>query len=94
MNEELRQAVLNAITELAETELLELVAEAAVTAVVEAGWFPAAGWEYAVREGDRVLETGFNTPGQADAWARREGKVGYTIRGRRVGVWENVPDFT
>lgn len=94
MNEGLHAAVLAAIAELAESELLELVAGAAVRAVVEVGYFPGAGWEYAVRQGDRLAEGGFNTEGQAGAWAVANlGKVGYTVQRRRVGVWETIPDI-
>lgn len=95
MNRELRQAVTVAIAELTESELIEKVAEAAVNAVIEVGYFPGAGWEYAVRQGDLVVETGFNTAGQAQAWAESQlGKVAYTVQRRRVGVWEAVKDFT
>lgn len=94
MNEELHDAVLAAIAELTETELLEMVANAAVRAVVDVGYFPGAGWEYAIRQGDRVLELGFNTEGQARAFAQANlGKDGYEVQRRRVGVWENVPDI-
>lgn len=90
MSAELNARVLAAIQDL---DVLELVAEAAVNAVLEAGYFPGAGWEFAVRQGDRVVETGFNTEGQAGTWARRHlGKVAYTVQRRRVGVWENVGD--
>jgi hypothetical protein len=92
VNEELHARVLAAITDL-ESGVLEMVAEAAVRAVLEAGYFPGAGWEFAVRQGDLVVETGFNTEGQADTWARRHlGKVGYTVQRRHVGVWENTSD--
>ncbi|MGC0237315.1 hypothetical protein [Arthrobacter sp. SD76] len=92
MNEDLRQAVRAAVAELAESELIELVAEAAVSAVIEVGYFPGAGWEYALRQGDRLVEGGFNTQGQAQAWADENlGKVAYLVQRRRVGVWENVP---
>ena len=95
MNRELRQAVTVAIAELTESELIEKVAEAAVTAVIDVGYFPGAGWEYAVRQGDLVVETGFNTEGQAVTWAESQlGKVAYTVQRRRVGVWENVDTIT
>ena len=94
VNEELRQAVLAAVAELAESELIERVAEAAVNAVIEVGYFPGAGWEYAIHQGDRVAEAGFNTEGQAQAWADANlGKVEYVLQRRRVGVWENIPDI-
>lgn len=92
MSAELQARVVAAIRDL-EPGVLDAVAAAAVNAVLEAGYFPGAGWEYAVRQGDVVLETGFNTAGQAGAWAEsRLGKVAYTVQRRRVGVWENVPD--
>lgn len=92
MNDELQARVLAAIQEL---EVLDLVAAAAINAVLEAGYFPAAGWEFAVRQGDVVVEAGFNTAGQAEAWAASQlGKVVYTIQRRRVGVWENVDAIT
>lgn len=73
-------------------DLVDAVAAAAVNAVLEAGYFPGAGWEYAVRLGDRVVETGFHTAGQARTWARGHlGNVGYEVRRRRVGTWETVP---
>lgn len=91
MSAELNARVMAAIQDL---DVLELVAEAAVNAVLEAGYFPGAGWEFAVRQGDRVVETGFNTEGQAAAWARRHlGKVAYSVQRRHVGVWENVQDI-
>ena len=94
INEELRQAVRSAVAELTELELLDMVAEAAVNAVIAVGYFPGAGWEYAIHQGDRVTEAGFNTQGQAQAWADANlGKVAYVIQRRRVGVWENVPDI-
>lgn len=95
MNEDLRQAVRAAVSELAESELIERVAEAAVSAVIAVGYFPGAGWEYAIHQGDRVAEAGFNTQGQAQAWADTNlGNVEYVIQRRRVGVWEDVPDCT
>lgn len=91
MSAELQARVVAAIRDL-EPGVLEAVAEAAVNAVLEAGYFPAAGWEYTVRQGDRVVETGFNTSGQAHTWAKRNlGKVAYQVQRRRVGVWENDP---
>jgi hypothetical protein len=90
-NEELQARVLAAIQEL---DVLDAVAAAAINAVLEAGYFPGAGWEYAVRQGDRVVETGFNTSGQARTWAKRNlGKVPYEVQRRRVGVWENEPEI-
>lgn len=92
MSAELQARVVAAIRDL-EPGVLDAVAAAAVNAVLEAGYFPGAGWEYAVRQGDVVLETGFNTAGQAAAWAESQlGKVAYTVQRRRVSVWENVPD--
>lgn len=88
---DLQARVLAAIQEL---DVIDAVAAAAINAVLEAGYFPGAGWEYGVRQRDRVVETGFNTAGQAEAWARRHlGKVAYVVQRRRVGVWENVPDI-
>lgn len=90
MSAELQARVVAAIRDL-EPGVLESVAAAAVNAVLEAGYFPAAGWEFAVRQGDLVVETGFNTDGQAVTWAVSQlGKAAYTIQRRRVGVWENV----
>lgn len=95
INEELRQAVRSAVAELTDRALLDMVAEAAVSAVIEVGYFPGASWEYAIHQGDRVAEAGFNTQGQAQAWADANlGKVEYVIQRRRVGVWENVPNIT
>jgi len=92
INEELRQAVRSAVAELTELELLDMVAEAAVNAVIAVGYFPGAGWEYAIHQGDRVVEAGFNTEGQALAWADENlGKVAYAVQRRRVGVWEDIP---
>ncbi len=92
MSEDLQARVLAAIREL---DVVDLVAAAAINAVLEAGYFPGAGWEFAVRQGDRVVETGFNTEGQAVTWAeRRLGKVEYTVQRRRVGVWENADTIT
>lgn len=90
MNEDLHAAVLNKITDVVESEdFLAQVADAAVQAVLEAGYFKAAGVEYVVRQGDRVVETGFNTEGQARAWAReRLGDVPYDVQFRRIGVLE------
>lgn len=89
---DLQARVLAAIREL---DVIDAVAAAAINAVLEAGYFPGAGWEFAVRQGDRVVETGFNTEGQAVTWAERHlGKVGYTVRRRRVGVWENTDTIT
>ena len=94
MTDALHGAVLAAIAELAESELIDVVAGAAVRAVIDAGYFPGAGWEYAVRQGDRLAEGGFNTEGQAHSWAATHlGKVGYTVQRRRVGVWETIPNI-
>jgi hypothetical protein len=92
---ELQARVVAAIRDL-EPGVLDAVAAAAVNAVLEAGYFPAAGWEYTVRQGDIVLETGFNTSGQAHKWAKRNhlGKETYQVQRRRVGVWENEPEIT
>lgn len=89
MNPDLQARVLAAIQEL---DVMEAMAAAAINAVLEAGYFPGAGWEYAVRQGDRVVETGFNTSGQAHTWAESLGNVAYEVQRRRVGVWENDPD--
>lgn len=90
MSQDLHERVLAAIQDL-EPGVLDAVAAAAVEAVLEAGYFPGAGWEFAVRQGDRVVETGFNTEGQARSWADSQlGKVAYTVQRRRVGVWENT----
>lgn len=90
MSAELQARVVAAIRDL-EPGVLDAVAEAAVNAVLEAGYFPAAGWEYAVRQGDLVVETGFNTEGQASTWADSAlGKAAYLVQRRRVGVWENA----
>lgn len=92
MNEDLHAAVLHAITDVVEAEdFVARIADAAVQAVVDAGYFRAAGVEYVVRRGDRVVEAGFNTEGQARAWARQNiGNVPYEVQFRRVGVWEPV----
>lgn len=90
MSADLQARVLAAIREL---DVIDAVAAAAINAVLEAGYFPAAGWEYTVRQGDIVLEAGFHTSGQARAWAVLNlGKEAYQVQRRRVGVWENVPD--
>lgn len=90
MSADLQARVVAAIRDL-EPGVLEAVAEAAVNAVLEAGYFPAAGWEYAIRQGDLVIETGFNTEGQALRWATSQlGKAVYMIQRRRVAVWENT----
>lgn len=90
MSEDLRALVLQRITDVVESEdFLARVADAAVQAVRDEGYFRAAGAEYAVRVGDRVVEAGFNTGGQARAWARRElGNAVYVVQSRPVGVWE------
>jgi hypothetical protein len=51
------------------------------------GWVKTAGWEYAVMAGDVTHEVGFNTEGQARAWAD-ENPGRYVIERRPVGVWE------
>lgn len=90
MNEDLHAAVLHKITDVVESEdFLARVADAAVAAVLEAGYFKAAGVEFVVRQGDLVVETGFNTEGQARAWADQHlGNVPYEVQFRRVGVLE------
>jgi hypothetical protein len=91
VSSELQARVLAAIQEL---DVVDAIAAAAINAVLEAGYFPGAGWEFAVRQGDVVVETGFNTAGQARAWAAANlGNVAYSVQRRRVAVWENVPDI-
>lgn len=90
MNEELQQAVLAAITDVAEEQdFLHLVAAAAAQAVTDLGYFKAAGTEYAIRRGTVIEEIGFNTEGQAEKWARThlpKDSV-FEIPSRPVGVW-------
>jgi len=90
MTEDLHAAVLHRITDVVESEdFLTRIADAVVEAVTEAGYFPAAGVEYAVRRGDRILEAGFNTEAQAHAWATSHlGNIPYEVPHRPVGVWE------
>jgi hypothetical protein len=91
MNEELFEAVRTAITDAAAPEyLLTLQAQAAVEAVLAAGWVKAHGWEYAVKRGDVTLGAGFNTLEQAQAYA--PGLAGAVIVRRPVGVWEPVEE--
>lgn len=92
--EELQAAVRQAVndSEVAASnpdDLLTLQATAAVGAVLRLGWVKAAGWEYAVMEGDVTAEIGFNTEGQALAWV--EANPGrYVVERRPVGVWERL----
>lgn len=92
MNEDLHAAVLHRITDVVESEdFLARIADAAVAAVLDQGYFRAAGVEFAVRVGDRVVEAGFNTEGQARAWAAANlGNAEYGVHSRPVGVWEPV----
>ena len=87
MNEDLFEAVREAITDAAAPEdILTRLAQAAVQAVVEAGWVQAHGFEYAVRRGDVLVAQSFNTFEQAAAEAA--GVSGAEIVRRPVGVWE------
>ena len=89
MNEELFEAVREAITDAAAPEdILILQAKAAVRAVVEAGWVQAHGFEYAVKRGDVIVAQSFNTFEQAEAYA--PGLPGVEIVRRPVGVWESA----
>jgi len=70
-------------------DLLTLQARAAAEAVERLGYVEAHGVEYAVKRGDVVLESGFNTEEQARLWVeRRLGAVEVQIVRRWVGVWE------
>lgn len=89
MNEELFEAVRTAITDAAAPDyLLTLQAQAAVEAVLAAGWVKAHGMEYAIKRGDVTVAAGFNTLEQAQAYAPRV--PGAEIVRRPVGVWEPV----
>jgi len=71
-------------------DLLTLQARAAAEAVERLGYVEAHGVEYAVKRGDVVLESGFNTAEQARLWVdRRWGADEEVVIVRRwVGVWE------
>lgn len=91
MNEELFEAVREAITDAAAPEaILTLQAHAAVRAVLESGWVQAHGYEYAVKRGDVLVAQSFNTFEQAAAEA--DGLPGAEIVRRPVGVWEPAED--
>lgn len=72
-------------------DLLTLQATAAVGAMTRLGWFKAAGTEYAVKRGDVTDEVGFNTEAQARSWGFRHLTEPFTVHGRPVGVWEQLP---
>lgn len=94
MNELLLAAVRQAINDSeaaagSPDDLLTLQARAAAEAVERLGYVEAHGVEYAVKRGDVVLESGFNTEEQARLWVeRRLGAVEVQIVRRWVGVWE------
>ncbi|MFJ4286445.1 hypothetical protein ACIPY0_12440 [Paenarthrobacter nicotinovorans] len=91
MSEDIHSTVLAAITEIAETEdFLTVVATAVTEALTEAGYFKAAGTEYAIRRGTVIEEIGFNTEGQAEKWAATHlpENSTYEIPRRPVGVWQ------
>jgi hypothetical protein len=91
VNEELFEAVRSAITDAAAPEaVLTLQAQAAVQAVLAAGWVKAHGHEYAVKRGDVLVAQSFNTLEQAQAYA--PGLPGAEIVRRPVGVWEPVEE--
>jgi hypothetical protein len=92
--EELHAAVRQAINDSESAagspdHLLDLQASAAVGAMLRLGWIKAAGWEYAVMDGDVTAEVGFNTEGQALAWVEAHPGV-YVVERRPVGVWEQL----
>lgn len=91
MSDEIHQTVLAALTEIAETEdILTVIATAVTTALTTAGYFKAAGTEYAIRKGTAIEEIGFNTEGQALQWAETHlpKNTLFEIPKRPVGVWQ------
>lgn len=66
--------------------LLDVQAAAAVEAVERLGYVLAHGVEFAVKAGDVVLASGFNT----EAYAREVAPPGAYVTRRWVGVWEPV----
>lgn len=91
MTDELQQAVLAAITDVAESEdLANVVSTAVAQAIQDLGYFKAAGTEYAIRRGTVIEEIGFNTEGQATKWAATNLPDGatFTVQSRPVGVWQ------
>ncbi|ASN20662.1 hypothetical protein [Arthrobacter sp. YN] len=91
MSADIHQTVLAALTEVAETEdFLTVVAAAVTEALTTAGYFKAAGTEYAIRRGTVIEEIGFNTEGQAMKWAETHlpKNTLFEIPKRPVGVWQ------
>jgi hypothetical protein len=92
MNDELVSAVREAIEEATHPDdILTVQAQAAVEAMIRAGWVQAYGYEYAVKRGDVIVEAGFNTLEQAEAYAPN--LPGAVIQRRPVGVWEDVEEL-
>lgn len=101
MNDELRDAIQQAIQEATNAdELLHAQAAAAAEAVVRLGFMQSAGWEYALRREDVLLGQSFNTREQLDAWAHvslgldpdEPLPADLVVVRRPVGFWETAPE--
>lgn len=71
-------------------DLLTLQARAAVEVVERLGYVEAHGEEFAVKRGDVIFESGFNTAEQAGLWIAHNHGAGFQIVRRWVGIWEPV----